>query len=69
MPVSANGVSLPQSAAKFIEPDPDAFYILKTPKPFLAKGAFRLADKASPSTRLVSAGSIMPSSQRRAVQK
>jgi len=43
-------------------------YIRKTPKPRSGNGALRLAERARPRTRRVSAGSMMPSSQRRAVE-
>ena len=41
-------------------------HILNTPKRESGMGALRDADKASPSTRRVSAGSMTPSSQSRA---
>ena len=43
-------------------------YILKTPNVVSGMGAFRLAAMPSASTRRVSAGSMMPSSQSRAVE-
>ena len=39
-------------------------YIRKTPNPRSSNGAFSAADKASPSTRRVSAGSMIPSSHK-----
>jgi len=43
-------------------------YILKTPKVVSGIGAFSAAEIPSASTRLVSRGSMMPSSQSRAVE-
>ena len=45
----------------------DAVYILNTPKRVSGMGAFRLALMARPRTSRVWAGSMTPSSQRRAV--
>ncbi|MNW14868.1 hypothetical protein D3C71_2132170 [compost metagenome] len=42
-------------------------YMRKTPNLVSSMGAFNAADKARPSTRRVSAGAMMPSSQSRAV--
>ena len=42
-------------------------YIRNSPKAPFSKGAFKAADRPSPSTVRVSAGSMIPSSHRRAV--
>jgi len=44
-------------------------YILKMPNFVLSMGALRAAERERPRTRLESAGSITPSSQRRAEEK
>ena len=45
------------------------FYILKIPKRVFSIGAFNVELKANPRTLRVSAGLIIPSSQRRAEEK
>ena len=59
-----------QNLAEHVVPLPHllAPHIRKTPKPGGASGALAAADRDRPSTRRVSAGSMMPSSHSRAVE-
>jgi hypothetical protein len=50
-----------------ISRDRNIAYIRNTPKRVFCTGAFKAADKDNPTTRRVSAGSMMPSSHSRAV--